>query len=196
MTTAKKSIRGTKTEKCLIDAYVSESEAYTRYTYYSAQATKESYFPIARIFDETAANELRHSKVFFKYLEGGEVDIKLTVSAGTIGDTASNLEQAARSEHIEGVEQYETSAKIAQEEGFDEIASHFKAIAEIEKRHERRFKHFLKQVKDGTVWKREKPIKWQCLVCGYVYEGKEPPVERPACDHPREHYMALDYDND
>lgn len=196
MATTKKSIKGTKTEKCLIDAYVSESEAYTRYTYYSAQATKESYFPIARIFDETAANELRHSKVFFKYLEGGEVDIKLTVSAGTIGDTASNLEQAARSEHIEGVEQYETSAKIAQEEGFDEIASHFKAIAEIEKRHERRFKHFLKQVKDGTVWKREKPIKWQCLVCGYVYEGKEPPVECPACDHPREHYMALDYDND
>ena len=196
MATTKKSINGTKTEKCLIDAYVSESEAYTRYTYYSAQATKESYFPIARIFDETAANELRHSKVFFKYLEGGEVDIKLTVSAGTIGDTASNLEQAARSEHIEGVEQYETSAKIAQEEGFDEIASHFKAIAEIEKRHERRFKHFLKQVKDGTVWKREKPIKWQCLVCGYVYEGKEPPVECPACDHPREHYMALDYDND
>lgn len=196
MATTKKSIKGTKTEKCLIDAYVSESEAYTRYTYYSAQATKESYFPIARIFDETAANELRHSKVFFKYLEGGEVDIKLTVSAGTIGDTASNLEQAARSEHIEGVEQYETSAKIAQEEGFDEIASHFKAIAEIEKRHERRFKHFLKQVKDGTVWKREKPIKWQCLVCGYVYEGTEPPVECPACDHPREHYMALDYDND
>ena len=196
MTTAKKSIRGTKTEKCLIDAYVSESEAYTRYTYYSAQATKESYFPIARIFDETAANELRHSKVFFKYLEGGDVDIQLKVSAGTIGDTASNLAQAARSERIEGADQYTQSARIADEEGFTEIAEHFRAIAEIELRHERRFNRYLKQVKDGTVWKREKPIKWQCLVCGYVYEGTEPPVECPACDHPREHYMALDYDND
>lgn len=196
MTTAKKNIRGTKTEKCLIDAYVSESEAYTRYTYYSAQATKESYFPIARIFDETAANELRHSKVFFKYLEGGDVDIQLKVSAGTIGDTASNLAQAARSERIEGVDQYTQSARIADEEGFTEIAEHFRAIAEIELRHERRFNRYLKQVKEGTVWKREKPIKWQCLVCGYVYEGTEPPVECPACDHPREHYMALDYDND
>ena len=196
MTTAKKSIRGTKTENCLIDAYVSESEAYTRYTYYSAQATKESYFPIARIFDETAANERRHSKVFFKYLEGGDVDIQLKVSAGTIGDTASNLAQAARSERIEGVDQYTQSARIADEEGFTEIAEHFRAIAEIELRHERRFNRYLKQVKDGTVWKREKPIKWQCLVCGYVYEGTEPPVECPACDHPREHYMALDYDND
>ena len=196
MTTAKKNIRGTKTEKCLIDAYVSESEAYTRYTYYSAQATKESYFPIARIFDETAANELRHSKVFFKYLEGGDVDIQLKVSAGTIGDTASNLAQAARSERIEGVDQYTQSARIADEEGFTEIAEHFRAIAEIELRHERRFNRYLKQVKEGTVWKREKPIKWQCLVCGYVYEGTKPPVECPACDHPREHYMALDYDND
>jgi len=196
MATTKKSIKGTKTEKCLVDAYVSESEAYTRYTYYSAQATKESYFPIARIFDETAANELRHSKVFFKFLEDGDVDIQLKVSAGTIGDTASNLEQAARSERIEGVDQYTQAARIADEEGFTEIAEHFRAIAEIELRHERRFNRYLKQVKDGTVWKREKPIKWQCLVCGYVYEGTEPPVTCPACDHPREHYMALDYDND
>ena len=196
MTTKKKSIKGTKTEKCLVDAYVSESEAYTRYTYYSAQATKENYFPIAKIFDETAANELRHSKVFFKYLEGGDVDIQLKVSAGTIGDTASNLEQAAKGEHIEGVEQYLAAAKVAEAEGFDDIASHFKEIAEIEMRHERRFRHYLKQVKDGTVWKRNKPIKWQCLVCGYVYEGKEPPEICPACDHPREHYMALDYAND
>ena len=196
MATTKKSIKGTKTEKCLVDAYVSESEAYTRYTYYSAQATKESYFPIARIFDETAANELRHSKVFFKFLEGGDVDIQLKVSAGTIGDTASNLEQAARSERIEGVDQYTQAARIADEEGFTEIAEHFRAIAEIELRHERRFNRYLKQVKEGTVWKREKPIKWQCLVCGYVYEGTEPPVTGPACDHPREHYMALDYDND
>lgn len=196
MTTKKKSIKGTKTEKCLIDAYVSESEAYTRYTYYSAQATKEKYFPIAKIFDETAANELCHSKVFFKHLEGGDVDIKITVSAGTIGDTASNLAQAARGERIEGVEQYTKCAAIAEEEGFTEIAEHFKAIAEIERQHERRFKHFLKQVQDGTVWKREKPIEWKCLVCGYVYKGTEPPAECPACDHPREHYMALDYDND
>lgn len=196
MTTTTKSIKGTKTEKCLVDAYISESEAYIRYTYYSGQATKENYFPIARIFDETAANELRHSKIFFKYLEGGDVDVELKVSAGTIGDTASNLEQAAKSEHIEGVEQYARAARIADEEGFTEIAEHFRAIGEIELRHERRFNRYLKQVKEGTVWKRDRPIKWQCLVCGYVYEGTEPPVTCPACDHPREHFMALDYDND
>lgn len=187
-----KSIKGTKTEKCLVDAYVSESEAYTRYTYYAKQATKENYFGIANVFNETADNELHHGKIFFKMLEGGEVPTTLKVSAGTISDTASNLKQAAEGERVEGVEQYKEAAKIADEEGFADIAEHFRAIAKVELRHERRFNRYLKEVEDGTVWKREKPIRWMCLVCGYVYEGTEPPAICPGCDHPREHYVPLD----
>lgn len=180
------------TEKCLVKAYVSESEAYTRYVYYAKQATKENYYGIADIFQETADNELHHSKVFFKYLEGGNVELNLNVSAGTIGDTASNLLQAAHGEHTEGVEQYAEAAKIADEEGFTEIADHFRAIAKVERRHERRFNRCHKEITEGTVWKREKPIRWLCLVCGYVYEGTEPPAVCPGCDHPREHYIPLD----
>lgn len=188
----KKSIKGTKTEKNLVIAYMAESSAYTRYTFYAQQAEKENYFPIAKIFNETADNELHHGKVFFKLLEGGSVNVPLDVDAGIIGDTASNLATAAHEEEVEGVELYTASAKVADEEGFPEIAAHFRAIAEIENHHRQRFERFLKQVQDGTVWKREKPIRWQCLVCGYIFEGKEPPKECPACDHPREHYMALD----
>lgn len=187
-----KSIKGTKTEKCLVDAYLSESTAYTRYIYYAKQATKENYFGIADIFTETAENELHHSKIFFKYLEGGDVDVSIKVSAGTIGDTTSNLAQAAASEHSEGVEQYKAAAAIAREEGFDEIASHFEAIASVELRHERRFDRCRRAVVEGKVWKRDKPIRWLCLVCGYVYEGTEPPAVCPGCDHPREHYIPLD----
>lgn len=188
----KKSIKGTKTEKNLVIAYMAESSAYTRYTFYAKQAEKENYFPIAKIFNETADNELHHGKVFFKFLEGGSVNVPLDVDAGVIGDTASNLATAAREEEMEGVKLYTASAKVAEEEGFPEIAEHFRAIAEIENMHRQRFERYLKQVKEGTVWKRDKPIKWQCLVCGYIFEGTEPPKTCPACDHPREHYMALD----
>lgn len=194
MSTTTKSIKGTQTEKNLVNAYMSESAAYSRYTYYATQATKENYFPIAEVFTETAANELRHGKIFFKYLEGGSVDCALAVDAGVIGDTASNLATAAHEEMVEGVEQYRNAAKVAEDEGFDEIAEHFNAIADIEETHRRRFEAYLKQVKEGTVWKRDKPIKWKCLVCGYVYEGTEPPVKCPACDHPQCHYMAMDMD--
>ena len=189
-----KSIKGTKTERNLVIAYMAESSAYTRYTFYAAQADKENYFPIGQIFRDTADNEMRHGKVFFKFLEGGSVSVDMPVDAGVIGDTASNLATAAKEELMEGVELYTNSAKVADEEGFPEIAEHFRAIAEIEDRHRRRFEHYLKQVKDGTVWKRDRKIKWQCLVCGYGYEGTEPPAVCPACDHPYQHYMGLDYD--
>lgn len=192
MSTSVKDIRGTKTERCLVAAYLSESTAYTRYTFYAQQADKENYFPIGQIFRETADNELRHAKVFFKMLQGGSVNVDLDVDSGVIGDTATNLAIASEEERVEGVEQYESSAKIADEEGFPEIAEHFRAIAKIEESHRRRFDIYLKQVKDGTVWKREKPIKWKCLVCGYIYEGTTPPDPCPACDHPYQHYMALD----
>ena len=188
----KKSIKGTQTEKNLVIAYMAESSAYTRYTFYAKQAEKEKYFPIAEIFRETADNELNHGKVFFKLLEGGSVNVPLNVDAGVIGDTASNLATAAHEEEVDGVELYTESAKVADEEGFPEIAEHFRAIAEVEEHHRKRFERYLKQVKEGTVWKRDKPVKWQCLVCGYIFEGTEPPEKCPACDHPREHYMALD----
>lgn len=188
-----KSIKGTRTERNLVIAYVAESTAYSRYTYYAQAADKEEYFPIGVVFNETSQNELRHAKVFFKLLEGGSVQVPVDVDAGVIGTTAENLATAIREEEMEGVELYTESAKVADEEGFAEIASHFRAIAEIEARHRERFLHYLKQVKDGTVWKREKPILWKCLVCGYVAEGTEPPEECPACDHPYQHYMALDY---
>ena len=190
-----KSIKGTRTEKNLVNAYIAESGAYTRYTFYAQQADKENYYPIGQIFRDTADNELHHGKVFFKFLEGGQVDITTTVDAGVIGTTAENLATAANEEMVEGVELYTDAAKVADEEGFPEIADHFRAIAEVEERHRRRFEAYLKQVNDGTVWKRDKPIQWQCLVCGYVYEGTEPPTKCPGCDHPYQHYMALDMDN-
>ena len=192
MSDSKKSIKGTQTEKNLVIAYMAESSAYTRYTFYAQQADKENYFPIGEIFRDTAANELHHGKVFFKFLEGGSVTVEMPVDAGVIGDTASNLATAAHEELVEGVELYTNAAKVADEEGFPEIASHFRAIATVEGHHRQRFEKYLKQVKDGTVWKREKPITWKCLVCGYEFVGTEPPAVCPGCDHPREHYMAMD----
>ncbi len=191
---AKKSIKGTETEKNLVIAYMAESSAYTRYNFYASQADKENYFPIGEIFRNTADNEMRHGKVFFKFLEGGVVGANMDVDAGVIGSTAENLEIAIKEEQNEGIKMYTTAAKVADKEGFPEIAEHFRAIAEIETRHKARFEAYLKQVQDGTVWKRDHKIKWQCLVCGYVFEGKEPPKVCPACDHPYQHYIALDMD--
>lgn len=190
-----KSIKGTKTERNLVVSYLAESSAYTRYTFYAAQADKELYFPIGEIFRQTAANELRHAKIYFKYLEGGTVEVPMNADAGVIGDTASNLACAAAEEISEGADMYMEFAKTADEEGFAEIAEHFRAIATIEKHHHDRFTRYLEQVKAGTVWKRDKPIKWHCLVCGYEYVGTEPPTKCPACDHPYQHYMAMDDDS-
>lgn len=193
MTDTQKSLKGTQTEKNIAKAYASESTAYTRYTFYAQQATKENYFPIAEIFNETAANELHHGKVYFRMLEGGKVDITVDgMDAGVIGQTADNLATAVSEEQGEGVDQYEEAAKVADSEGFPEIASHFRAIATVEKFHENRFRDLEKQVREGTVWKRPVPIKWQCMVCGYIYEGTEPPVKCPGCDHPYQHYKPLE----
>ena len=191
-----KSIKGTKTEQNLVASYMAESAAYSRYTYYAAQAEKEGYYPIAKVFTDTAANELRHGKVFFKVLEGGQVAVDLTVDAGVIGTTLENLTTAAEEEQREGVSAYVQAAETADAEGFPAIAAHFRAIAEVEARHEKRFRKFIEQIKAGTVWKREQPIEWQCLVCGYTYYGTEPPKACPACDHPYQHYMPLDMDLD
>lgn len=193
MSSTPKSLAGTKTEKVIVQSYLAESSAYTRYMFYAQQAQKESYFPIQRVFQETADNEMHHAKVFFKMLQGGQVTVEMAkVDAGVIGTTADNLLTAANEEQNEGVIAYTEAAAIARSEGFDDIASHFEAIATIEKAHEARFRRLLEQVKSGTVWKREKPVTWKCLVCGYEYVGTEPPRVCPGCDHPYQHYMPLD----
>lgn len=189
-----KSIKGTKTEKNLVSAYMAESAAYSRYTFYASQANKEGYFPVEKVFTDTAANELRHGKVFFKFLQGGQVEVDLTVDAGVIGKTVDNLAIAAAEEQKEGVDAYIAAAKDADDEGFPEIAAHFRAIADIEARHEKRFRKLIDQINSGTLWKRSQPIEWQCMVCGYTYYGTEPPAVCPACDHPMQHYMPLDLD--
>lgn len=188
-----KSLVGTKTQKNLADAYVAESCAYTRYTFFAQQAQKESYFQYANIFNETAANELHHAKIYFKFLsEGDAVTDPVSVDAGVIGTTLENLKVAAREEEIEGVEMYTNAAKVADEEGFPEIAARFRAIATIENHHHERFLAMAKRIEDGTVWKEDKPIKWQCLVCGYIYEGVTPPDKCPACAHPYQHFQRAE----
>lgn len=186
------SLKGTRTEQNLVNAFIAESQSYTRYTYYAGKAEKEGYFPIQKIFEDTAANELRHGKIYMNFLQGGNVPCNVSVDAVPVQDTVSNLEVAIYEESTEGYKVYLENAKVAEEEGFQEIADRFRAIAAIEEHHCRRFKKCLELIKSGTLWKREKPIKWQCLVCGYQFEGTEPPKTCPACDHPYQHYMPLD----
>ena len=187
-----KSLKGTKTEKNLAAAYVAESTAYTRYTYFAQSAQKEQYYEYANIFNETADNELHHAKIFLKYLTEGAVEAPATmIDPGILTPTVDNLKVAAEEEMKEGVEMYTEAAKVAKEEGFDEIAGRFAAIATIENHHRERFDTMRKRIEDGTVWKSEsgKPIKWQCLVCGYIYEGVTPPEKCPACFHPYQHFQ-------
>lgn len=185
-----KSLVGTQTQKNLADAYVAESCAYTRYTFFANAAQKESYFQYANILNETAANELRHAKIFLKYLNEANCNTDpIEIDAGVIGTTLANLKVAAHEEEVEGVQMYTNAAKVADEEGFTEIAAKFRAIATIEQHHMDRFNAMAKRIEDGTVWKSDTPIKWQCLVCGYIFEGTEPPKKCPACDHPYQHFQ-------
>lgn len=188
-----KSLKGTKTEQLLANSYMAESAAVTRYTYFSQAAQKEQYFQYANIFAETAANELHHAKIFLKYLtEGAVVTAPLSVDPGIIGSTADNLKVAAEEEQKEGVDAYVNAAKVAKEEGFDEISARFAAIATIESHHEARFNKMRERIENGTVWRRDTPIKWQCQVCGYIYEGTTPPEKCPACFHPYQHFMPME----
>lgn len=184
-----KSLKGTQTEKNIAASYVAESCAYTRYTFFAQQAQKEQYFQYANIFNETAANELRHAKIYLQYLtEEGCTTPPMGVDAGILAPTAANLKVAAAEEEKEGVEMYTNAAKVAKEEGFDEIADRFLAIATIENHHKERFEKMSERIANGTVWKSDKPVKWQCLVCGYIFEGTEPPEKCPACHHPYQHF--------
>lgn len=191
-----KSLKGTRTERNLATSYMAESGAVTRYTFFAQQAQKESYFQYANIFNETAANELHHAKIFLKYLTEGPVPTAapMGVDAGILAPTVDNLKVAASEEQQEGVELYTSAAKVAEEEGFVEIAERFRAIATVEAHHEARFNKMRERIENGTVWKSEtgQPIKWQCLVCGYIYEGVEPPVKCPGCYHPYQHFQRLE----
>ncbi|MDE6399633.1 MAG: rubrerythrin family protein [Muribaculaceae bacterium] len=185
-----KSIKGTKTEQNLANSYVAESCAYSRYTFFAQTAQKESYFQYADIFNETAANELHHAKIYLKLLkDGGVTTAPIPIDPGVLTPTVDNLKVAAEEEKNEGVALYKEYAKVAEKEGFPDIAKVFLAIATVEQRHEDRFNLMRQRIIDGTVWKREKPIKWQCQVCGYIFEGKEPPEKCPACAHPYQHFM-------
>jgi len=186
-----KNLKGTKTEKNLLTAFAGESQARNRYTYFASQARKEGYEQIAAIFLETADNEKEHAKRLFKFLEGGEVEIKATFPAGKIGNTKENLKAAAEGENYEHTQMYPEFAKIADEEGFPEIAAVFRAIAVAEEYHEKRFRALLENLENNKVFKREKPVKWRCRNCGYVHEGTEAPEKCPACAHPRAYFELL-----
>jgi len=186
-----KSIHGTETEKNLLKAFAGESQARNRYTYFSGAARKAGLEQIANIFLETAENEREHAKVFFKYLEGGDVEITAAYPAGVIGDTRANLEAAAAGEKLEWSELYAGFEKTARAEGFPEIAASFKEIAEVEEFHEKRYRKLAANIDAGQVFKRPAAVKWHCTNCGYVHEGPEAPDACPACKHPRAYYELL-----
>lgn len=186
-----KTLKGTKTEKNLLTAFAGESQARNRYTYFASQARKEGYEQISAIFLETADNEKEHAKRLFKFLEGGEVEITASYPAGIIGNTKENLKAAAEGENYEYTKMYPEFTRIAEEEGFKEIAGVLKSIAVAERQHEKRYLTLLENIEKGRVFKREKPVRWRCRNCGYIYEGTEPPKKCPACAHPRAYFELL-----
>lgn len=186
-----KSIKGTKTEKHLLESFAGESQARNRYSYFSSQAKKEEYEQISWIFADTADNEKEHAKRFFKFLEGGDVEITASYPAGVIGNTLDNLKAAAAGENLEHTVLYPEAARVADEEGFSEIATVFREIAEVEEEHEKRYRALIGNIENNRVFKRDTVVKWRCRNCGYVHEGKEAPVECPACAHPQAYYELL-----
>lgn len=186
-----KSIKGSRTEKNLLAAFAGESQARTRYTYFASAARKEGFEQIANIYLETAENEKEHAKVFFKHLEGGDVEISASYPAGVIADTKSNLEAAAAGEQLEWTTIYSDFAKIAADEGYAEVARSFEQVAKVEKFHESRYRKLIQNITNSEVFKKKTPVKWHCINCGYVFEGTEAPKECPACRHPQSYYELL-----
>jgi rubrerythrin len=185
------SIKGTRTEKNLLASFAGESQARSRYTMFAKQAKKEGYEQISGIFLETAENELEHAKRYFKLLEGGDVEITASYPAGKVGTTAENLEEAAAGENLEWTKLYKEAGDIAEQEGLPEAAAQFRNIALVEEAHEKRYRKLLARVKDGTVFKRDAPIRWKCRNCGYIHEGPEAPELCPACNHARAYFEEL-----
>ncbi|MBU2482046.1 MAG: rubrerythrin family protein, partial [Proteobacteria bacterium] len=184
-------IKGTQTEKNLLTAFAGESQARNRYTYFASAAKKEGFVQISDIFTETANQEKEHAKRFFKFLEGGELEITAAFPAGVIGTTFENLKEAAAGENFEWSKMYPGFAETAKKEGFDDIAKVFKMIAVAEKQHEKRYAELAANIENGTVFKKETSTKWRCRNCGYVHEGREAVAECPACAHPQAHFELL-----
>lgn len=184
-------LKGTRTEKNLMTAFAGESQARNRYTYFAGQARKDGYVQIADIFEETANQEKEHAKRFFKFLEGGDVEITAAFPAGVIGSTLDNLQEAAKGEHHEHTEMYPGFARTAREEGFEVIASVLEAIAVAEKQHEKRYNDLAANIQAGRVFQRDKEVAWRCRNCGYVHHGKGAPESCPACAHPKAHFELL-----
>jgi rubrerythrin len=181
-------IKGSETEKNLLKAFAGESQARNRYTFFASVARKEGFVQISEIFLETAENEKEHAEIFFKYLEGGSVEIEASYPAGRIGATKENLLAAADGEKMEWSNLYPEFAKVAAEEGFDDVANSFREIAIVEGYHERRYRKLLKNVQDGKVFERGEVVKWKCSNCGYVHEGTEAPDVCPSCKHARKYF--------
>ena len=173
-----KELKGTKTEKNLMEAFAGESQAHTKYLYYASKAKKEGYVQMSNLFTETALNEKEHAKLWFKYLHGGEVP-----------STTQNLEDAANGENFEWTDMYERMAKEAEEEGFEEIAEKMRMVGAIEKHHEERYRHLLKNINDEIVFSREGDVIWQCSNCGHIVIGKKAPQICPVCNHPQSYFQ-------
>jgi rubrerythrin len=184
-------LKGTRTEKNILTAFAGESQARNRYTYFASQAKKDGFVQIQEIFSETANQEKEHAKRLFKLLEGGEVEVAAAFPAGVIGTTIDNLKEAAAGENYEYTDMYPGFAKTAVEEGFEEIAEIFKAIAVAEKQHEKRYLALAANVANNTVFKKSKPVVWRCRNCGYLHEGNDAPEECPACAHEQAHFELL-----
>jgi len=186
-----KSIKGTRTEKNLLTSFAGESQARNRYTFFSSAAQKEGFEQIAGVFTETAEQEKEHAKRFFKYLEGGSLEITASFPAGIIGTTKENLAAAAAGENEEWSEMYPKFAEIADEEGFKEIAVTFRMIAKVEAEHEARYRKLLANVEANKVFEKDEEILWQCRNCGFVFKGKKAPAKCPACQHPQAYFEPM-----
>lgn len=184
-------LKGSQTEKNLLAAFAGESQARNRYTYFASQARKEDFVQMSSIFEETANQEREHAKRLFKFLEGGEVQVKASFPAGVIGSTLENLKAAAAGENYEHTQMYPAFAKIARDEGFETIADVFEAIAVAEKQHEKRYNDLAANIEAGRVFKRDSEVVWRCRNCGYLHKGKEAPETCPACAHPQAHFELL-----
>jgi rubrerythrin len=178
-------IKGTKTEQNLLKAFAGESQARNRYTFFAQKARNDGFEQIAAFFEETASQEQQHAKIFFKFLEGGMVEITASYPAGIIGSTAQNLSAAAQGEHEEWDLLYPEFARIAEEEGFESIATAFKLVATVEKTHEERYRKLLQNIETDEVFKRSEKMVWVCRKCGYMHYGEKALAICPCCDHPQ-----------
>jgi rubrerythrin len=179
------SIKGTQTEQNLLKAFAGESQARNRYTFFASKARKDGFEQIAAFFEETAAQEKEHAKLFFKLLEGGMVEITASFPAGVIGSTAENLLASADGEHEEWNLLYPEFARIAEEEGFEQVANTFKLVATVEKRHEARYRKLLQNIENNEAFKRSDKVVWACRNCGYTHNDEEAPELCPCCLHPQ-----------